>query len=126
MLFPENERLLHLINFTGKYEMVLVLTQENTFPKRFYVKAKRKNIINMTNLINIVVIFITQFYYLIVFFCSWVKLFCSGNEFLLTILNCWKPLNLVAKFSLLDVARFQICLCCRCYEVVNLHIFSYN
>lgn len=126
MLFPENERLLHLINFTGKYEMVLVLTQENTFPKRFYVKAKRKNIINMTNIINIVVIFITQFYYLIVFFCSWVKLFCSGNEFLLTILNCWKPLNLVAKFSLLDVARFQICLCCRCYEVVNLHIFSYN
>ena len=106
--------------------MVLVLTQENTFPKRFYVKAKRKNIINMTNIINIVVIFITQFYYLIVFFCSWVKLFCSGNEFLLTILNCWKPLNLVAKFSLLDVARFQICLCCRCYEVVNLHIFSYN
>ena len=126
MLFPENERLLHLINFTGKYEMVLVLTQENTFPKRFYVKAKRKNIINMTNIINIVVIFITQFYYLIVFFCSWVKLFSSGNEFLLTILNCWKPLNLVAKFSLLDVARFQICLCCRCYEVVNLHIFSYN
>ena len=126
MLFPENERLLHLIIFTGKYEMVLVLTQENTFPKRFYVKAKRKNIINMTNIINIVVIFITQFYYLIVFFCSWVKLFCSGNEFLLTILNCWKPLNLVAKFSLLDVARFQICLCCRCYEVVNLHIFSYN
>ena len=106
--------------------MVLVLTQENTFPKRFYVKAKRKNIMNMTNIINIVVIFITQFYYLTIFFCSWVKLFCSGIEFLLTILNCWKPLNLVAKFSLLDVARFQICLCCRCYEVVNLHIFSYN
>lgn len=126
MLFPENERLLHVTNFTGKYEMVLVLTQENTFPKRFYVKAKRKNIINMTNIINIVVIFITQFYYLIFFFCSWVKLFCSGNEFLLTILNCWKPLKLVARFSLLDVARFQICLCCRCYEVVDLHIFSYN
>ena len=38
----ENERLLLLLNFVLKYELVFVLKQENADSQRFYFKVNRK------------------------------------------------------------------------------------
>ena len=45
MKLTENEeRLLLSASFMAKFELVLVLTQENTFTQRFYFKTNRKSI----------------------------------------------------------------------------------
>ena len=40
----ENERLFLSTNFTAKFELLLVLTLENTFSQRFHLKVNRKGI----------------------------------------------------------------------------------